>query len=413
MPKFGSIVARRLEKAHSVEDLRQLARRQLPRMVFDFVDGAAQSESTAKENRAAIERLKLVPGPIADVRTRDLGVSLFGRRSALPLIIGPTGFAGMFWRDGDQALARAAAAFDVPFVMSHGANMSLANLRKVAPDARHWFQMYLPLDRDRWLPLVSAVDDLGFEALEVTVDTALPGRRLRDLRNGFGMPMRWTASKLFQLACRPAWTAQMAIQGMPSPVIIKDALANGARHATVSDLMATQINPSVTWQDLERLRDLWKRPLVLKGVVNPRDVERAARAGFDGVVISNHGGRQLDGAVSSIEMLPDCVTAGARRIQILIDSGFRSGTDILKALALGADAVQVGRATLFGLAAGGQAGVEHALKLFATELDAGMTLAGITAVTQAQSLEVRGRPVGGDYPPLYSRATSSHRLSAT
>lgn len=383
--------SRRLASAYDIADLRLLAQRALPRMVFDFIDGAAQTESTASANRHDLDAVQFLPSPMADVSARDTGITLFGRRMAMPLIIGPTGFNAMFWPAGDLALARAASRADIPFVMSNGANVSMAQLRADAA-ARHWFQLYLPMDRDRWAPIVHQAGEAEFEALEVTIDTALPGRRLRDLRNGYGLPMRWTPGKILQMVGRPRWLMGMARQGMPKPVIMEGAFSDGARNATMSQLMSKQINPSVTWEDLKRLRDIWKGKLIVKGLIDPAQIETAVGAGYDGVLLSNHGGRQLDGSVSAIAMLPECAAASGGRIPLLIDSGFRSGTDILRALALGASAVQVGRATLFGLAAGGEAGVAHALSILRTELDIAMALTGIADLRDPTTIKTRIRP---------------------
>ncbi len=378
----------RLARAHSIEDLRAMARRALPHMVFDYIDGAAQTESTARANRRDLDAVALLPSPLSDVSQRDSSVTLFGRKASMPLIIGPTGFNSMCWPRGDLALARAASSAGVPFVMSNGANVSMDELHKDV-GGRHWFQIYLPMDRDRWTPLIASAQSAGFEALEVTIDTAVPGRRLRDLHNGYGLPMRWTPGKIGQMVLRPRWLLGMARHGMPKPVIMEDAFDSGGRNATMSELMAKQVNPSVTWEDLKRLRDLWHGPLIVKGLIDPAQIETAVSAGYDGVLLSNHGGRQLDGSVSTIAMLPECAEAANGRITLLIDSGFRSGADILRALALGASAVQVGRATLFGLAAGGEAGVSRALEIMRLELDVAMALLGTARLDPLPAIQTR------------------------
>jgi len=383
---LGTALEGRLQRAHSIDDLRALARRALPRMVFDYVDGAAQSENTARLNRDALEALKILPGTLCDVSARSSVTNLFGRPMSLPLIVGPTGFNSVFWPRGDVALARAASKFGIPFVMSWGANVSLADIRADAP-ARHWFQFNPPLARERWGQILASVGDAGFEAVEITVDAPVPGRRVRDLRNEFGLPLRWTLGKVAQVAAHPRWGLRALRHGMPKPVVIEDAFADGTRNRTMSDLASKLINPSVTWDDLKNLRDLWRGPLIVKGLSNPHDVERSATFGFDAVVVSNHGGRQLDASVSTIEVLPACVAAAQGRIPVLIDSGFRSGTDVFKALTLGAAAVQIGRAALYGLAAGGQLGVERALSILAAELDVTMALTGVTSITQSRVIE--------------------------
>jgi (S)-mandelate dehydrogenase len=381
-------VRKRLAKAHSIEDLRGLAYKALPKMVFDFVDGAAEAEETARANRSALDDVGIVPDPLRDVTERSTSVELFGRRSRMPIIIGPTGMNAAYWPRGDIALARAAAEFDIPFVMSWGANASMAEIREDRA-AQHWFQINLPRGQELWKPILESVKSAGFEALEVTVDTPVPGRRLRDLHNQLALPMRWTPSKMAQLVRHPRWAYHMARQGTPEPANVKAAYTIAALHVSTSDLVSKLRNAAPTWDDLRHARDVWRGPLVIKGLTNPRDVSAAIDAGYDGIVVSNHGGRQLDGAVSTIAMLPEFVKEARGRIALLIDGGFRSGTDVLKALALGAAAVQIGRATVYGLAAGGQLGVERALEILLAQLDTAMALSGVTTIAQARALETR------------------------
>jgi len=357
-------------------------------MVFDFVDGAAEAETTARANRRALDSVAVVPDPLRDVTRRTTSVEIFGRTSRMPIIIGPTGMNSAYWPRGDIALARAAAKFGIPFVMSWGANVSMTEIREESA-ARQWFQINLPRGQELWKPILESVMSAGFEALEVTVDTPVPGRRLRDLHNELDLPMRWTMSKVAQMVRRPRWTYQMARQGTPEPVNVKAAYAIAARHVNGSELTSKMSNAAPTWEDLKRVRDIWRSPLIVKGLTNPREVGAAIDAGCDGIVVSNHGGRQLDGAVSTVAMLPEFAREARGRIALLIDSGFRCGTDVLKALALGATAVQIGRATVYGLAAGGQLGVERALEILHEELDTAMALSGVTSVAQARALETR------------------------
>jgi len=371
---------------HSIDDLRLAARRVLPRMVFDFADGGAQSESTLHANRAAFERYRLLASGPKDVHSRSTATRLFGAEVKMPLIIGPTGYAGIFWPQGDVALARSAARFGIPFVISHGANVPLEIIAKDG-GGRLWLQIYLASLRDRSLQLIRRAQELGFEALEVTVDTAIPGRRLRDIRNGFGMPLTWTPTKLVDVLGHPGWLLRTLRHGIPTPGLME--ASGGKKWATISDFARAQINPAITWEDLKWLRDQWKGILIVKGLLDPEEMPQALAAGYDGVVVSNHGGRQLDGAVSTIDMLCEFVTAAAGRISVLIDSGFRSGTDILRALALGAAGVQVGRPTLYGLAVAGEAGVDRALSIFGQELDIAMALTGLTRPDQATPRLVR------------------------
>lgn len=381
---------RRLRACHSIDDLRRTARRELPRMVFDFIDGAAQTESTAHANRTALDRYRLLPTAPVDVAHRTAAVTLFGETLSMPVIIGPTGYAGAFWPKGDVALARAAGRAGIPFVVSNGANASLAEIANAA-EGRVWLQHYLPVERARTLNLLADARAVGVEALEVTVDTAVPGRRGRDLTNGFTIPFSWSLDKVLDILIHPGWLLRALPHGAPRPGLM-DIDVESSRWETISDFMATQINPSVTWDDLKWLRDRWSGPLIVKGSLDPQQVAHALSAGFDGVIVSNHGGRQLDGAVATIDVLGEFVAAAEGKIPILIDSGFRSGTDVLRAMALGAGAVQIGRAALYGLAAGGEAGVERALSILHTELDIAMALTGLTRFSGARPDLIRHFP---------------------
>lgn len=372
---------------HSVEDLRLAAQRALPKMVFDYADGAAQSESTARANLAALERCRLVASAPMNVQERSTAIQLLGAPAKMPLLIGPTGMAAAFWPHGDLHLARAAARFGIPFIVSNGATATLEEIAAAGQGGRQWLQIYLARSRDQTLRLLQKAQQLGFEAIEVTVDTAVPGRRVRDIVNGFGIQFNWTPAKIVDVMRHPGWMWRALPQGTPRLGLMEvDA---GQKWSTVSDFVRSQINPAVTWEDLKWLRDQWRGPLLVKGLTDPAQMASVSSAGYDGVVVSNHGGRQLDGAVATLDVLPEFVSAAAGKVPVLIDSGFRSGTDVLKALALGAAAVQIGRAALFGLATAGEAGVDRALSIFQTELDIAMALTGITSPAQAHPKMIR------------------------
>lgn len=376
-----------LRRAASIEDLRQIARRRLPRMVFDYIDGGAGEESTLRRNRAGFERFTLQPDVLADLSQRDIGITLFGQRLSSPLIVGPTGMNGAFWPLGDLCLARAAHAENIPFVMSTAATVGLQALQDAAGPLR-WFQLYMLRDRGLAQALLDRVAAAGFGVLQLTVDTAVSGRRNRDIRNGFTLPFRWSPGKLLDTARCPHWALQMLRTGSPSLALFAETVGPVPRGGTIVEVMQKQIHDGFGWSDLAWLRAHWKGRLVLKGISQPTHVLRALDAGVDGVVVSNHGGRQLDGASSTIEQLPACVEAAAGRMPVLVDSGFRSGADVAKAIALGADAVQLGRATLYGLAAGGETGARHALRLMTDEFDRSMAQCGATTPAQ-----LRGRIV--------------------
>jgi (S)-mandelate dehydrogenase len=386
------VSARRLARAHSIADLRDMARAILPRMVFDALEGGAGAEETLAENREALRRVGLVPRSPVDVSQRSTGIDLFGAPSAFPVVVGPTGLASAFWPNADTALARAAARAGVPFVMSSGAGATPEEIA-AASDGRKWFQLYMPPDRAvaaQWLARVRAAD---FELVEVTVDGAVPGSRMRDARNGFSMPLKWTPAKALQVAMRPGWALRVARHGVPVAALRypPDGVAR-PRMNTRGEALRHRFDAAFDWDGVKWLRDQWKGPLVVKGLSDPGAVEPALAIGIDGIVVSNHGGRQLDGSVAPITMLPEFAAAGAGRLTLLVDSGFRSGTDVLKGLALGATAVQVGRATLFGLTVAGEDGAYHALQILRREIDNAMALCGVTAPGQLTPDWVRVRP---------------------
>lgn len=375
----------------SIPDYRAAARRALPKMVFDFFDGGGGDELTLRENRLALDRVRLMGSAPVDVSMRSAETMLFGKRAAMPLIIGPTGLAAAAWPKGDVALARAAGRAGIPFVMSSAATATMEEVAG-AGDGRKWFQLYLFRDRAVSDRMLGAARALGFEALEITVDNAIPGRRLRDVRNGFSLPFRWTPRKLAGLLAHPAWALRMARAGAPRLAVMEAELGLDADAGTIAEVMEQQLDPSVGWDDIARIRDLWKGPLILKGLMDPAQGARAADLGLDGIVVSNHGGRQLDGAVATIDILPEFVEAVAGRLRILVDSGFRSGTDVAKAIAMGASGVQIGRATLYALAAGGEEAVFRALKLFAAEFDVAQAMMGARTVADLTPDKLRLSP---------------------
>lgn len=374
-----STVAHPLRRAACIDDLRELSRRNLPRMVFDYIDGAAGGELTARRNRSAFERCLLVQDVLSDVSRCELGTTLFGEPVSMPLVIGPTGLNGAYWPEGDLCLARAAAAANIPFVMSTAACVSLDNMIRHAGPIR-WFQLYMLKDRGLARDFLARILEAQFPVLQLTVDTAVAGRRNRDIHNGFTLPFRWTPRNLFDCAIHPRWALQMLKGGSPELRLFADVLGQTARGNTISEVMQQQLSSAFAWQDLAWLRAHWPGRLVLKGITEAGQVRRALDAGVDGVVVSNHGGRQLDGTASSLECLPPVVEAAQSRLSVLIDSGFRTGSDIAKALALGADAIQLGRPMLYALAAGGEPGVLYALSILRDELARSMALCGVTTV---------------------------------
>ncbi len=361
-----------IRDAASIGDLRDIARRRLPRFVYDYVDGGAEDERTLAHNRDAFRRLRFSPRTLVDVSRRDLSTRILGAPSAMPAAVGPTGLNGLAWRDGDLELARAAAAAGLPFVMS---TVSMSLVEDVAREApgRLWLQAYVFSERRITEAIVRRALDAGFECLVLTSDFPVAGKRERDLRSGLLPRQALTLATRLDMLMHPRWVAAVATR-RPRFVNVERELGPGRDvNAFVGHGM---FDPAFSWDDLKRFRDLWPRKLLLKGVLRVDDAERAVAAGCDGIVLSNHGGRQLDGAVSGLDVLPDVARALGGRASLFVDGGVRRGSDIAKAVALGAEGVLLGRAPVFGLAAGGRAGVARALEILADELDRTLALTG-------------------------------------
>lgn len=347
----------------NVEDYRQLARKRLPRMVFDYLEGAAEDEHGLRHNRSVFQNWRFKPRRLVDVSQRSLNTQILGKPQSLPLLIGPTGLNGALWPNGDLALAKAASKAGIPFVLSTASNLSIDELARQC-DGELWFQLYV-IHREIARGMVLKALNAGYTTLVLTTDVAVNGYRERDLRNRFKMPMSYTPKVMLDGCLHPRWSLDLLRHGMPQ-------LANFVSSETSSlemqaALMSRQMDASFDWRALRWLRDLWPHKLLVKGLLSSEDAQRCIQEGVDGVILSNHGGRQLDGAISPMEVLADTVARTDK--PVLIDSGFRRGSDIVKALALGAQAVLLGRATLYGLAARGQAGVDEVLTLLKADID--------------------------------------------
>ena len=358
-----------LARALTIADLRAIASRRVPSFVFEYVEGGAEDETALRHNRAALERLHLVPRTLVDTSARHQRVSLFGRESAAPLILAPTGGNGMLYPRGDIALARAAAACGIPFCLS---TVSTVRLEAVAEQAggRLWMQLYVMHNRKVAEDIMARAAAAGYEALVLTTDANVFGHREWDKRN-YRRPGRPTWRNLVNLARHPRWVYEVLVRdGAPSFVNFADFLPPGAAGALGgSTVIPPLFSCRLSWEDIAWLRGCWPGRLLIKGVLSVADAERAAALGCDGIVLTNHGGRQLDACVAPIEVLPAIARAVGQRLTVLIDSGYRRGSDVLKALALGAQAVMIGRATLYGLAAGGEPGVRRALEILTSEID--------------------------------------------
>lgn len=368
--------------AYNIADLREMARRRLPKGLFEFVDRGAEDEISLRNNRAAFERIKLKPRTLVDVSQRSQEIALFGHRQKMPIAVAPTGAAGIMWHEGEIALARAAAAAGIPFTLATG---SLTAMEKVAEQAggRLWFQLYMYADRSLSYRLAERARSAGLEGLVVTVDSPVFSNREYNLRNGFTIPLSYTARNVADVLGHPRWLAgvflrYLATTGMPGyenyPPEVKSSIT--ARPMG----RALKLNDSLTWEDVRTLRKLWPHTLMLKGILRPQDAVRAADWGADAVIISNHGGRVVDGAVAPIEALPQIVDAVGKRITVIVDSGFRRGSDVVKALALGAQGVLIGRATLYGTAAAGEAGAARAIAILREEIDRTLALLGCSSI---------------------------------
>jgi (S)-mandelate dehydrogenase len=360
-----------IQSAVNLEDLRQLARRKLPRIAFDFIDGGVDDELCLRRNREAFEKHRLVPRYLRDVSGRDQSVTLFGRRYASPIGISPTGLAGLFRPDADQMLAHAAREADVPFLLSSAANGALEDVVRIAPE-HVWFQMYCTTDERINADLVARARKAAVRVLVVSVDVPVNSNRERNRRNGFSRPFRMTPGVVLEAMGHPAWVLRyLRTGGIP---MMRNWLpyANTAQPSAgeVADLYGTLTPaPMVNWQHLRRIRDAWQGPLVIKGLLHPEDARQAVELGADGLVISNHGGRQLDVAPSPLEMLPAIRAAVGDEVELIIDSGVRRGSDVVIARCLGARSAIFGRPTLFAVAAGGQAGAARALQIVRNEID--------------------------------------------
>ncbi len=369
-------------RACSVEELREVAYRRTPYFAMEYVEGGAEDEITLTRNRDVLHDIRFVPNVLVDTSARHQSVTLFGEESNSPLAICPTGLNGMLCRDADVALARAAEKHGIPFCL---ATLSTARLERVAQEAqgRLWMQLYAMTQRDIVQDILSRAEQAGYEALVFTVDSNVFGKREWD-RRSYRAPAKLTLRNLLDVARHPRWVWDVLIpHGIPRFENIADFMPPEAQSADGGVAIVPKLfAPDITWKDVEWLREQWPRKLIVKGILSPADAIRAAEAGCDGLVVSNHGGRQLDGSLSSIEALPGIVAEVGEKMTILVDSGFRRGTDVVKALALGADTVMIGRATLFGLAAGGEAGVGHALSILADEIDRTLGQLGCRSVSE-------------------------------
>ena len=368
----------------NVEDFRRAAKRRLPRLFFDYLDGGSYSETTLAANVGDFARWSLQPRALKDISQRDLRAQFLGREQALPLLLGPLGFAGMMWNRGELLAVQAAGEAGIPMCLS---SFSIAPLEEVAVASQTdlFYQLYILRDRAVCEDMIARAERAGVTALFLTVDTVVTATRERDSRNGFRGVTRLGPRQILDLALHPAWCFNMLPGGAPR-ICNLDRYNMGRTLLEQAGNLARQIDPVLTWADVAWLRERWPRKLVLKGIMHPDDARRAIDVGADAVTVSNHGGRQLDHAPSSISVLPAIAKAVERRIDVIFDGGVRRGTDIVKAIALGADALALGRAYAYGLAAAGRTGVEQVIAMLRSEIDVTLALMGLTSLAELRSL---------------------------
>jgi len=375
-------VERTLSRCVTIEDLQHAAWRRWPGSVRGYVEGGADGEVSLARNRAAYEDLGLVPSPLRGVTEVDLRASILGGASALPFALAPTGYTRMMHTAGEGAVARAARDAGIPYTLS---TMATTRLEDVAAEVGGdlWFQLYVWRDRGLVRDLIERAKANGYRALMLTVDTPVTGLRVRDVHNGFTIPPQLSASTMLDMARHPWWCASL-LTG-PAITFANFAPEVGRSPEGLMEFAAKQFDPSVSWDDLAWIRGLWQGPLLVKGLVSAPDAARAVEVGVDAVVLSNHGGRQLDQVVVPLQMLPAVRDRVGDEIEVLVDSGIRRGSDIALALALGADAVLVGRPYLYGLGAAGERGVAAAISMLGQELRRAMTLMGVSSVAQLRA----------------------------
>ena len=378
-------VERRLARAWCIDDLRPIARRRTPRAVFDYTDGGTEEEESLARARDAFARVEFSPRVLRDVSKVDPATEVLGAPASLPIIFAPTGFTRMMHTEGERAVARVAEASGIPYCLSTVGTTSVEELAEAAPHGRNWFQLYLFQDRAASSELIARAAAAGCEAIVLTVDVPVQGGRRRDLRNGLTIPPSLSLRTFAEGALHPNWWFDFLTT---EPLRFASFAGHGE---SLKEQIARVFDPSITLDDLAWLRSVWSRPILVKGIQSVADAKAVVDAGVDGVVISNHGARQLDRAPVPLELLPEVAAEVGDRTEVLMDGGVRTGADVVAAVALGAKAVMVGRPYLYGLMAGGQAGVQKVVDIFTEEITRTMQLVGVTAIDQLDATYARLR----------------------
>ncbi|MHA6617304.1 alpha-hydroxy acid oxidase [Pseudonocardia sp. DLS-67] len=379
---------RRLRRAASIADLRAIARRRVPRAVFDYVDGAADGEHSLRRARQAFARVEFSPTVLRDVSEVDTGREILGQRATLPFAFGPTGFTRMMHHSGEPTVASVAQQFGIPYTLSTMGTTTIEDVAAAAPQARKWFQLYVWRDRAPAKDLVQRAADAGYDTLMLTVDTPVGGSRQRDVRNGLTIPPALTLRTFLDGALHPNWWFNL----LTTEPLRFSSLES--RYGSVEGMINRVFDPALTIDDVAWLREAWPGKLVIKGIQSVDDAVRVVDAGADGVLLSNHGGRQLDRAPVPLELVEPTVQALGGRAEVLVDTGITNGADVLAAVALGARAALIGRAYLYGLMAGGRLGVEKAVTILAAEIVRTLQLIGVNSVDELHPSHVRLRPNG-------------------
>jgi len=374
---------RRLSKALTIYDLRDIAKRRTPQAPFDYTDGGADSESSLDRARAAYEKLEFQPKILKNVKNVDLSVKMLGKVMSMPLGIAPTGFTRMMQTEGEYAGACAAADAGIPYTLSTMGTRSIEDVAAAAPTGRNWFQLYMWKDRDRSMALVDRAKQAGFDTLVLTVDVPVAGARLRDVRNGMTIPPSLTAKTIINAIPRPAWW----INFLTTDPLMFASLDSW--NGTVAELLDSMFDPTVTYEDLKWIREQWNGNLVVKGIQNVGDAVKSIESGADAIILSNHGGRQLDRAPVPLHLLPEVVKEVGNKAEVHVDTGIMHGQDVVAALASGAKFTWIGRAYLYGLMAGGKSGVDKSLEIFRTQITRTMKLLGVSSVAELNPEHVR------------------------
>lgn len=374
---------RRLSRALTIYDLRDIAKRRTPKAPFDYTDGGADSESSLTRARNAFERVEFQPRILRNVKDVDLTVKMLGKQMNLPLGIAPTGFTRMMQTEGEYAGATAAQDAGIPYTLSTMGTRSIEDVARVAPNGRNWFQLYMWKDRDRSMALVDRAKAAGFDTLVLTVDVPVAGARLRDVRNGMTIPPSLTSKTILNAIPRPGWWLNFLTTD-PLKFASLDSW-NG----TVAELLDSMFDPTVTYEDLKWIRKQWKGNLVVKGIQNVEDAVMSVKAGADAIILSNHGGRQLDRAPVPFHLLPEVVKAVGKKTEVHVDTGIMHGADVIAALAAGAKFTWIGRAYLYGLMAGGKPGVDRSLEILKTQMIRTMKLLGARTISELEPDHVR------------------------